>query len=165
MGWTKWILSVFTAGLPACAHFNLSNNKGGPQEWEAFQRRNEFFIEYLNWVASGAIFIHGGWVGGGGGGAVSTEGILPDGQLCNKYGGVCVVRRVSPAATHCCRLSGYLSARGGSGLDSTFSNFTLHLVLGDWQLSTVSAEIIHMEVSNLVKKKSHKSIHNQRYER
>ena len=93
--------------------------------------------------------------GGEEGGALSTEGILPDGQLCNKYGGVCVVCRVSPAATHCCRLGGYLSARGGSGLDSTFSNFTLHLVLGDWQLSTVSAEIIHMEVSNLQKKKNH----------
>lgn len=57
MGWLNRF-SVFTAGLPPSAHFNLSNNKRWTEELEFPQTMDEFFIKWLNWVASGTIFIH-----------------------------------------------------------------------------------------------------------
>ena len=57
MGWLNRF-SVFTAGLPPSAHFNLSNNKRWTEELGVSQTMDEFFIKWLNWVASGTIFIH-----------------------------------------------------------------------------------------------------------
>lgn len=57
MGWLNRF-SMFTSGLPPSAHFHLSNNKRWTEELEFPQTIDEFFIKWLNWVASGTIFIH-----------------------------------------------------------------------------------------------------------
>lgn len=57
MGWLNRF-SVFTAGLPPSAHFNLSNNKRWTERLGVSQTMDEFFIKWLNWVACGTIFIH-----------------------------------------------------------------------------------------------------------
>lgn len=62
MGWLNRF-RVFTCARPPGARFNLSHNKkvDGRTDglWVWPQTMDEFFIKWLNWVASGAIFIHG----------------------------------------------------------------------------------------------------------
>lgn len=51
MGWLNGF-SVFTAGLPPGAHFNLSNNKKVDRRVGDSQRMDAFFIEWLDLGAS-----------------------------------------------------------------------------------------------------------------
>lgn len=78
MGWLNRF-SVFTAGLPSSAHFNLSNNKRWREELEFSQTMHTFFIKWLNWVASSTIFIHR-----------SLFRYIPlKSEWYNKWGGLC----------------------------------------------------------------------------